>query len=184
MISSNPASFLLITLSVLGLAACGGGYKKTTPDFTPTPVPPPDATSFTFENQSLSFDYGTEWRVSGQTENSIVLTHKERPGQVLLSAQWVEAQSSGTADLGQLFRNQLDLLSTEVRKLEDIKIGTITAERYASLVSREGQGQTVTMYVLFASGKTAYLVTYSAGPDDFVTYTASANQVISTIKTP
>ncbi|MFC1958929.1 hypothetical protein ACFLV6_03345 [Chloroflexota bacterium] len=178
---------ILIMSPVLFLAACGGGKEEPPPppDTTiQTPALPPQTSTFTFENQFLSFDYGSEWRVSGRTDSSIVLTHKERPGDVLLSAQWVKVQASETADLVQLFRNQLDLLTTEVQRLEDIKIGSINAERYASLVSRDGQTSVVTLHVLFSSGNHSYLVTFSAGQDDFIAYTTSANQVINTIRVP
>jgi hypothetical protein len=172
---------------VLSLAACGG--EKEEPPPPPdipiqTPALPPQTSTFTFENQFLSFDYGSEWRVSGSTDNSFVLTHKERPGDVLLSAHWVEVQATETVDLVQLYRDQLDLLATEVQKLEDIKIGNINAERYASVINRDAQGSVVTMHVLFKSGKMAYLVTFTAEPDDFVAFTASANQVINTMRVP
>jgi len=185
-----PGLFLVMALVLLP-TACSGGEEKTPPTAEPSSNGEESKTQttaqpsiFTFENEALSFDYGTEWRVSRRTDDSIVLTHKERTGEVLLSAQWVEGKASKATDVTQLFRNQLDLLATEVQRLEDIKIDNIDAERYASLVSRDGEGSVVTLHVLFNSGKTFYLVTFSARPDDFVAYTDSANQVINTIRVP
>ena len=162
-----------------------------TPTVEPTPTPTPTRTTastqsntFTFENEFISFDYGTEWRTSGETDSSIVLTHKEKPGDVLLSVQWVEGQVSDTAGVAQLFKDQLELLATDVQTLMDIKIGSIDAKRYASMVSRDDGRAVVSLNVLFNSGNTFYLVTFSADPDDFVTYEAHANRVINTLRIP
>lgn len=169
------SGLLLVIAPVLLLAACSGDGGKTPSITSPTSI-------FTFENEVLSFNYGTEWIISGKTDSSIVLTHKDRPGDVLLSAQWFKGQVSETTDVVQLYKGQLGLLATEVQRLEDVNIGNINAERYASLVSRGSEGSVVTLHVLFNSGNTFYLVTFSASPDDFVAYTASANQVINTIR--
>jgi hypothetical protein len=180
----TKSGLLLVVLAMLSFGACSGDKEVTKPGTSQISAPTlsPETSTFTFENQFLAFDYGTEWRVSGSTDNSFVLTHKEKPGDVLLSARWTELPATGAGDLVDLYRNQLNLMSEEVQKLASIKIGNIEAERYVSIITRENREQAVAMHILFSSGKTAYLIIFSAGPDDFVTYIASANQVIGTVR--
>jgi hypothetical protein len=166
---------ILIIVLVLLFTACGGnGDKASSTDS--------QISTYTFKSETLSFDYGTEWMISGKTDTSVTLTHNEKPGDVILSAQWFEDKKSEQTDITQLYKNQLDLMAGEVQRLEDINIGSINAERYASLISGIGEMSVVTLHVLFNSEGTLYLVMFSAGPDDFVAYTASANEVIDTIR--
>gem|GEM_PF-3888601 len=177
-----PLLIVALVLFVVWLSKDRAEQPSNDLPITTTPLAQPS--TFTFESETLSFEYGTEWRISGKTDNSIVLTHKDRPGDMLLSAQWFTSQMLDTTDVTQLYRSQLGLLATEIQRLEDIKIGSINAERYASLISRGDERSVVTLHVLFNSGNTFYLVTFNANPDDFVAYAASANQVIDTIRVP
>jgi hypothetical protein len=166
---------ILVAVILLFFVICGGCTGKSPSSGTSESL-------YTFENEDFSIQYGTEWLISGKTDNSIVLTHRERPGNILLSLQWFEDQITDATTLIQLYKNQLNLFAADVQKLEDFNIGTIRAERYASLVSRSGEESVVTLHVLFNSQDIFYQVTFSATQDDFSVYTSSANQVIDTIR--
>ncbi|MFC1946288.1 hypothetical protein ACFLXY_00030 [Chloroflexota bacterium] len=182
---------LFFLFLILVLSSCTGNKDEESSDTILTEEKSPgtvwtdlseDATSYTFQNAVLSIDYETEWRISAKTDSSMVLTHKENPGNILLSTEWTEIQGATSGELVDIYRNQLDITSDEVEKMENIQIGRIDAERYVSMISGNNRESIVSMHVLFISGKRAYLVMFSANPDDFVTYIAHANQVISTIR--
>lgn len=181
-------SFLVV---ILVLSACTGDKDEKSTNTLPADEKSSSTAwtdlsaetgSFNFQNTLLSVDYGTEWRISSKTDTSIVLTHKENPGDVLLSIEWTDVQDAATSDLSNIYKNQLDIMSDEVEELESIKVGGIDAERYISMTSGSDRESIVSMHVLFTSGKRAYLVLFSASPDDFVSYISQANQVIDTIR--
>lgn len=164
-----------------------------TPAATPTPVrptasPTPAATaaptaSFTFKNELIVFDYGTAWRLSGTSENSVTLGLKEKPGDVFLSVKWLPGDQSRSSDVHRLYEERLGMVAREVKRLDDITIGNITATRYAGLI-RKGNQSVVTLNVLFQSGSVLYMATYTANSADFPAYSAEADRVIKSLRVP
>jgi len=184
-------NLLLILFLIVVLSSCTGNKEKESSDTILMEEKSPgtvwtdvseENTSYNFQNAVLSIDYGTEWRISAKTDSSMVLTHKENPGNILLSTEWTEIQVATSGELVDIYRNQLDITSDEVEKMENIQIGSIDAERYVSMISGNNRESIVSMHVLFTAGKRGYLVIFSANPDDFVTYISHANQVIGTIR--
>jgi len=163
------------------------------PPVTPTPgrpsaSPSPAATaaptaSFTFKNELIAFDYGTAWRLSGTSENSVTLGLKEKPGDVFLSVKWLPSDQSRSSDVHRLYEERLNMVAREVRRLDDITIGNITATRYAGII-RKGNKSVVALNVLFQSGSVLYMATYSAKSVDFPTYSAEADRVIKSLRVP
>ncbi|MDO8637913.1 MAG: hypothetical protein Q7R34_17045 [Dehalococcoidia bacterium] len=164
-----------------------------TPTATPTPIrpatsPSPAATaaptaSFTFKNELIAFDYGTAWRLSGTSENSVTLGLKEKPGDVFLSVKWLPSDQSRSSDVHRLYEERLGMVAREVKRLDDITIGNITATRYAGLI-RKGNQSVVTLNALFQSGSVLYMATYTANSMDFPAYSAEADRVIKSLRVP
>ncbi len=75
------------------------------------------------------------------------------------------------------------MVAREVRRLDDITIGNITATRYAGII-RKGNKSVVALNVLFQSGSVLYMATYSAKSVDFPTYSAEADRVIKSLRVP
>ncbi|MBF8266403.1 MAG: hypothetical protein HW384_2267, partial [Dehalococcoidia bacterium] len=163
------------------------------PTASPTPgrpsaSPAPAATaaptaSFTFKNELIAFDYGTAWRLSGTSENSVTLGLKEKPGDVFLSVKWLPGDQSRSSDVQRLYEERLGMVAREVKRLDDITIGNITATRYAGLI-RKGNQSVVTLNVLFQSGSVLYMATYTANSVDFPAYSAEADRVIKSLRVP
>ncbi|GEM_PF-3202699 len=156
---------------------------QTRPSASPAPAPTAAPTaSFTFKNELIAFDYGTAWRLSGTSENSVTLGLKEKPGDVFLSVKWLPGDQSRT-DVHRLYEERLGMVTREVRRLDDITIGNITATRYAGLI-RKGSQSVVTLNVLFQSGSVLYMATYTANSADFPAYSAEADRVIKSLRVP
>jgi len=147
-----------------------------TPAVTGTP-----AAGFGFKNAFLSLSYDAAWRISGKSDDSMTLTHKEAPGQVLLSVRWLAMPAAQAGDVQALYEEKLKTMATETKKLEDVRIGGVVANRYASAM-KTGGSEVVSLNVFLSSAKTMYFVTFAGERDRFVKYAQQANTVIDTLR--
>ena len=125
--------------------------------------------------------YSTAWRMSGKSDNSVTLTHKEAPGNAVLTIEWVAKNASQAADIRALYEERLKSLASETRKLEDVRIGGVVAQRYASSI-KTGNSVAISLNVFLSSANTLCFVTFATDRDRFPKYAQQANDVISTLR--
>ncbi len=185
-------SLLAVVSLVIAFAGCTGGSDEDDPTATPSAVPttspsgnsfaPPAATPvkrFEYESEAIAFTYGTEWRVSARSPQSITLTGTDAPGAALLAVQWQARPPSG--DYEEQYLQQLAAVGAAIEQLTDILIDGEVAHRYASTRSSSGDG-VISLSVLFESGDWTFLATLSTDSADLGEFADRFDEVLETIE--
>lgn len=152
------------------------------PKEAPSPAPDsssvePSSAPLAFEDTAINFDYRNDWRISSRTDNSVVFTLKESPGNAVLSLEWQDGVDSNLGEFTAQFEERLRLYALEVEPLEDFRIGDLNAKRFASFVQR-GNQKNVVLNVIFQSDQRFYMATFAAEPEEFGKYASIAMETI------
>ncbi len=131
--------------------------------------------AYSAETAGITLEYGKDWRISEKSQQGLVITHIDNPGNVLLAVNWVPAQ--GTAqEAASIYKEKLEVFGAEIEELEGKAIGELTTVRFAS---RLPASSIVVLHDFFTSGGRLYHVSFTADEDDFIAYAASADDVIA-----
>lgn len=135
----------------------------------------PTVSAYSAETAGVTLEYDKDWRISEKSQQGLVITHVDNPGNVLLAVNWVAAQGSAQ-EAASLYTEKLDIFGAEVEELEGKTIGEYETVRFAS---RMPKSSIVVLHDLFVSDGKLYHVTFTADEDDFIAHASSADTIIA-----